>query len=184
MLACVATLIIDRVNKQVLLVKRKDSDKFSPPGGKVEFGEDLTYAACRETFEETDLKIGSGRLEPIHEGHWPLEEMSEGHTTVFLFKGDGIDLRDYVRHKETVAMWFPIEALWDERINAFVLFYRGFRKELEQKLYGRTGVEALIETLRAGDIPGLFDAYGNRSMSDLLENAIRAAELEVPRRKL
>ncbi len=48
--------------KEILLIKRADSDSYCPgmwecPGGKLDQGQDLVQAREREVFEETGLKI-------------------------------------------------------------------------------------------------------------------------------
>jgi 8-oxo-dGTP diphosphatase len=49
----------------VLLMKRKGSHgngTWAPPGGKLDFGEEIETCATRETFEETGLKIKNPRF--------------------------------------------------------------------------------------------------------------------------
>lgn len=41
----------------ILLLRRKDNDKWTMPGGTLEFGERLTDCAIREVREETGLQI-------------------------------------------------------------------------------------------------------------------------------
>ena len=41
----------------ILLLRRKDSDKWTMPGGTLDFGESLTDCAMREMREETGLQI-------------------------------------------------------------------------------------------------------------------------------
>jgi len=42
---------------EILLLHRKDNDKWTMPGGTLDFGESLTQCAIREVHEETGLKI-------------------------------------------------------------------------------------------------------------------------------
>ena len=44
----------------ILLLRRKDNDKWTMPGGTLDFGESLTDCAMREMREETGLQIRSG----------------------------------------------------------------------------------------------------------------------------
>src|SRR6266478_27134 len=41
----------------ILVLRRKDNDKWTMPGGTLDFGESLTYCAIREIHEETGLQI-------------------------------------------------------------------------------------------------------------------------------
>jgi 8-oxo-dGTP diphosphatase len=42
---------------ELLLLHRKDNDKWTMPGGTLDFGESLTHCAIREVLEETGLQI-------------------------------------------------------------------------------------------------------------------------------
>ena len=42
---------------ELLLLHRKDNDKWTMPGGTLDFGESLTHCAIREVREETGLQI-------------------------------------------------------------------------------------------------------------------------------
>jgi ADP-ribose pyrophosphatase YjhB (NUDIX family) len=57
----VATLCRDRVGR-VLLVRQKDSGRWSTPGGLIEPGETPEAAAVREAKEETGLEVRLDRL--------------------------------------------------------------------------------------------------------------------------
>jgi 8-oxo-dGTP diphosphatase len=51
---------------QVLLVQRPESDKYNPhmwecPGGRLQVGETLDGALCREAFEEVGLMVAPGK---------------------------------------------------------------------------------------------------------------------------
>ncbi len=53
-----------------VLVMRKDSGLLDLPGGKVEFGEDLTEAMRREVWEETGLKAKKFRFVSMWVKNW------------------------------------------------------------------------------------------------------------------
>src|SRR5258708_35898720 len=42
---------------ELLLLHRKDNDKWTMPGGTLDFGASLTHCAVREVLEETGLQI-------------------------------------------------------------------------------------------------------------------------------
>ncbi|NET26909.1 NUDIX hydrolase [Okeania sp. SIO1I7] len=42
---------------RIVLVRRRDNNKYALPGGMVEWGEDVTNTAKRELFEETGLEL-------------------------------------------------------------------------------------------------------------------------------
>ena len=52
----VAVALLDSAG-HILLLRRKDNDKWTMPGGTLDFGESLTDCAVREVREETGLQI-------------------------------------------------------------------------------------------------------------------------------
>ncbi len=65
---CASAYIIDPISKKILLVKHKDYDRWTQPGGHIEKGEIPEEAAAREVYEETGLKV------KILGEHFPREE--------------------------------------------------------------------------------------------------------------
>lgn len=65
---CASAYIIDPITKKILLVKHKDYDRWTQPGGHIEDGEIPEEAAAREAYEETGIKI------KILGEHFPREE--------------------------------------------------------------------------------------------------------------
>ena len=52
-----AAVALFNVDGSILLLRRKDNDKWTMPGGTLDFGESLTDCAIREVREETGLQI-------------------------------------------------------------------------------------------------------------------------------
>lgn len=65
---CASAYIINPMNKKILLVKHKDYDRWTQPGGHIEQGEIPEETAVREAYEETGIKI------KILGEHFPREE--------------------------------------------------------------------------------------------------------------
>ena len=54
----VATVaLLDVKNRTILMGRRRDNDKWTPPGGHLESGEDPIEGACREVNEEVGIDI-------------------------------------------------------------------------------------------------------------------------------
>ena len=62
----------------ILLLRRKDNDKWTMPGGTLDFGESLTSCAIREVREETGLQIRITGLAGTHTDPHILIEYSDG----------------------------------------------------------------------------------------------------------
>ena len=107
---------------RVLLTRRADNGLWCLPGGHVEWGETLEQAVCRETWEETGLKISVGSLiglysdpfldRAVPEGSPP----SKGHRVVVaLFSGSIIKGKMQVTEETTDVGFFMEEdplTLW------------------------------------------------------------------------
>jgi 8-oxo-dGTP pyrophosphatase MutT (NUDIX family) len=61
----VAVLIRDE-HLRVLLERRRDCGLWGLPGGRIEAGESVAQAACREVFEETGFRVTVNRLLGIY----------------------------------------------------------------------------------------------------------------------
>jgi len=72
-----AVAIFDDENR-LLLLKRKDNDKWTMPGGTMDFGESLADCAIREVKEETNLDIGLVDIVGIYTDPNILIEYSDG----------------------------------------------------------------------------------------------------------
>ena len=70
--------IVERDGK-ILMLQRKDKNpmwdkKWEFPGGKIEEGEDLEKAVCREVEEETGLRVHQAEYFGKHIHDWNLED--------------------------------------------------------------------------------------------------------------
>jgi ADP-ribose pyrophosphatase YjhB (NUDIX family) len=52
----VAAVIVDDRGR-ALLIRRRDNQRWEPPGGVLELGEDIRTGLCREALEETGLNV-------------------------------------------------------------------------------------------------------------------------------
>ena len=79
--AATATIIVERDDGKILLVRRKHppfEGKLALPGGFLNCGkEDLETAAQRELFEETNLHVGRGDLHLLCVNSSPIRDPRE-----------------------------------------------------------------------------------------------------------
>lgn len=140
-LTCVSCIFLTGTGYTLLTERKKQPGYWSPAGGVVERGESLIQATLREVYEELGLTLDPYEVTRVHSGEWPAEDNNPmpGQTTVFLYAADASPLRQLVRPGpgEAQARWFPMEAMWDEKINPFVHFYRGIRDSLLMDAFKR-----------------------------------------------
>jgi ADP-ribose pyrophosphatase YjhB (NUDIX family) len=97
----------------ILLLRRKDNDKWTMPGGTLDFGESLTDCAIREVREETGLQIRITALIGTYTDPHILIAYSDGEvrrefTLVYAAEIDSGDLKIDEESKE--ATWVPLSA--------------------------------------------------------------------------
>lgn len=122
---CASAYIIDPMTKKILLVKHKDYDRWTQPGGHIEAGEIPEETAVRETYEETGIKI------KILGEHFPREEdyirplgiqrnrSANGETFIDIIY-PAVPIRDMelkINDESADIRWFSREEL--EQINVF-----------------------------------------------------------------
>jgi 8-oxo-dGTP diphosphatase len=61
----VAAVIVDDTGR-ALLIKRRDNERWEPPGGVLELGEDIASGLRREALEETGLEVESVALTGVY----------------------------------------------------------------------------------------------------------------------
>ncbi len=89
----VAVLIRDE-KRRVLLEKRRDCGLWGLPGGRIEPGESVVQAACREIFEETGFRVAVNRLLGVY---------SEPRDRIVAFPDKTVQIVDILLEAEIVS---------------------------------------------------------------------------------
>lgn len=117
---CANAFVRDYIGR-ILLTRRADNRLWCMPGGHVEWGESLDEAACRETQEETGLKISCGPLIGVYSD--PELDRSAGErkyqVAVALFSGQIIGGKIRVSEETTDVGFFPatdLPKLWQPHV--------------------------------------------------------------------
>ncbi len=95
----------------ILLLRRKDNDKWTMPGGTLDFGESLTDCAVREVREETGLQIRITGLIGTYSDPHVLIAYSDGEirqefTLVYAAEIESGDLQ--IDHESKEIKWLPL----------------------------------------------------------------------------
>ena len=96
---------------RILLLRRKDNDKWTMPGGAMDFGESLAECAVREVREETGFDIGISGLIGTYTDPNVLIAYSDGEirqefTLVYAAKIKSGELT--IDHESKEAVWVSI----------------------------------------------------------------------------
>jgi ADP-ribose pyrophosphatase YjhB (NUDIX family) len=97
----------------ILLLRRKDNDKWTMPGGTLDFGESLTHCAIREVREETGLQIQiTGLIGTYTDPHILIAysdgEVRQEFTFVYAAEIESSELKIDDESKE--AAWIPLSS--------------------------------------------------------------------------
>jgi ADP-ribose pyrophosphatase YjhB (NUDIX family) len=97
----------------ILLLRRRDNDKWTMPGGTVDFGESMTDCAIREVREETGLQIRITGLIGTYTDPQILIAYSDGEvrqefTLVYAAEIESGELKIDEESKE--ATWVPLSS--------------------------------------------------------------------------
>jgi 8-oxo-dGTP diphosphatase len=98
---------------ELLLLHRKDNDKWTMPGGTLDFGESLTHCAIREVLEETGLQIRiTGLIGTYTDPHILIAysdgEVRQEFTFVYAAEIESGELKIDDESKE--ARWVPLSS--------------------------------------------------------------------------
>jgi 8-oxo-dGTP diphosphatase len=98
----------------ILLLRRKDNDKWTMPGGTLDYGESLTDCAIREVREETGLQIRITGLIGTYTDPRILIAYSDGEvrqefTMVYAAEIESGDLK--IDEESKQAAWAPLSSV-------------------------------------------------------------------------
>jgi ADP-ribose pyrophosphatase YjhB (NUDIX family) len=98
----------------ILLLRRKDNDKWTMPGGTLDYGESLTDCAIREVREETGLQIRITGLIGTYTDPRILIAYSDGEvrqefTMVYAAEIESGDLK--IDEESKQAAWTPLSSV-------------------------------------------------------------------------
>jgi ADP-ribose pyrophosphatase YjhB (NUDIX family)/quercetin dioxygenase-like cupin family protein len=100
----------------ILFIKRKDSGKWSLPGGTHEYGESLTETGIRELKEEVGYETEIESLVGTYTDPNILIEYSDGEVRqefTFLYLGRIVRGQLQIDDESTEATWVPISKIYD-----------------------------------------------------------------------
>jgi ADP-ribose pyrophosphatase YjhB (NUDIX family) len=108
-----AAVALFDLDGKILLLRRKDNDKWTMPGGTLDFGESLTDCAVREVREETGLQIRiTGLIGTYTDPHILIEysdgEVRQEFTLVYAAEIESGVLKIDEESKE--AVWAPLSS--------------------------------------------------------------------------
>ncbi len=104
------TVGISRDDGCILLLRRRDSDRWTLPGGVLELGEDVRGCAIREIREETGLTVAGLRVvgvysDPAHRIEYSDGEVRQQFAILLHGHADAGDVR--IDPESTAAHWCP-----------------------------------------------------------------------------
>lgn len=102
-------------DREVLLVRFTDGERWTLPGGGLDHGEDPRDAAVREVAEETGLTVVLDALLDVGSRVWHQPDGSALHALRILYTGEitGGTLRDEIGGSTDHAAWVPLARVPD-----------------------------------------------------------------------
>lgn len=133
-----ACVILFNNKGQILITsRRKNPNKWSLPGGKVEVHETLEDAAARELFEETGYVLTSGTLEALFVDHCcdDKDTPTEGHfvcTFVVRESAENYQLETAIEAGDITLKWVDsLDFLCDPVNTPFWKYNSALKQKLE-----------------------------------------------------
>jgi 8-oxo-dGTP pyrophosphatase MutT (NUDIX family) len=106
-----AVAVTDDKNR-VLLVRRRDNEKWTLPGGTLEYGESMMECALREVKEETGYEVEIDRLIGTYTDPGILVAYSDGEVRqefTLVYHGRIVRGEMMIDHESSEAGWFGID---------------------------------------------------------------------------
>ena len=160
----------------ILLLRRKDNDKWTMPGGTLDFGESLTDCATREVREETGLNFRiTGLIGTYTDPHiligYSNGEVRQEFTFVYAAEIESGELKIDDESKE--ATWAPLAY----RLKEFRVVEFGTASLCQETGYAAVLTGCQQETLRVFNSKmwvkltrkRRYDGYGKSSQIDLTD---------------
>lgn len=105
----VRIIVLDAAEKNILLVRHTYTPGWHFPGGGVDAGETMAYAATRELWEECSIKPTSALT--LQSLHFNQKVNNRDHVAVFSTTGDPQSLGFKPSKEIAEAKFFPLDAL-------------------------------------------------------------------------
>lgn len=107
-------ILLDELEKKILLVDHKKAQLWLPAGGHVEIDEDPKETVIRECFEELKIQADFWRAAPIFLTSTITVGLTAGHTDVslwYILKGNEIQTLNFDKEEFNDVQWFHINEI-------------------------------------------------------------------------
>jgi len=128
-------------NDKILMLKRKDNDKWTLPGGTMELNESLINCAVREVKEETGLEVQVTEVIGTYTDPDIRIEYSDGEVRrefTIVYSGTASNSEVIINDESSAYAWIPIAEVekytmaksQQERINDIIAFFNTGKKKM------------------------------------------------------
>lgn len=111
-----AAVAIFNDKEEILLLKRRDSGKWTMPGGTLDFGEDLKTCAIREVLEESGYHVEITDIIGTYTNPNTVIAYSDGEVRqefTILYKGEILDGQIEIDSESTAYQWIKLNQVSD-----------------------------------------------------------------------